>query len=54
MRLKKSQLNDKDIKLLSDFSSLNSLGWLNRRKILFRYKIFKTGLRRNIGMFLVI
>ncbi len=50
----KNQLSNKDIKLLTDFSSLNSLGWLNRRKILLRNKVFKTGLRRNIGMFLVI
>ena len=50
----RNQLSDRDIRMLEDFSCLDRRNWLNRRIILFRHKIFKTGLRRNIGMFLII
>ena len=50
----KSQLCDKDVQLMRDFSSLESYSWFKRRKILLIHKIFKTGLRRNIGMFLIV
>ncbi|MBN2588960.1 MAG: glycosyltransferase family 2 protein [Sedimentisphaerales bacterium] len=49
-----NQLNNEDLQLLMEFSSLDNYNWLNRRKILLRHRIFKTGLRRNLGMFLII
>ena len=48
------RLNSNDLQLLSEFSSLENYSWLNRRKILLRRRIFKTGLGRNIGMFLIV
>jgi len=46
------RLCEKDRTLLEAFSSWPDLGWLARRRMLWRYRIFKTGLLRNLGMFL--
>ncbi|MBN1973070.1 MAG: glycosyltransferase family 2 protein [Sedimentisphaerales bacterium] len=49
-----NKLSSNNKNLLIEFSSLDNYGWLNRRIILYRNKIFQTGLRRNIGMFFII
>ena len=48
------QLSKEDAELLHDFSHLQSYSWMKRRWILLRHKIFKTGIRRNIGMLLIV
>jgi glycosyltransferase involved in cell wall biosynthesis len=48
------KLHDDNIQVLRVFSSLQSFGWWEKRKILFQYRIFKTGLLRNIGMMLIV
>jgi glycosyltransferase involved in cell wall biosynthesis len=47
-------LSSENRELLAAFSALKSTGWLERRKILINNRIWKHGVRRNIGMFLVI
>ncbi len=41
-------------RLLSDFASLPDRGWLSRREILWKHKIFKSGWIRNIGLFVLV
>lgn len=48
------RLRDDSIEILRAFSSLKNLSWWEKRKILFQYRIFKTGLLRNIGMMLIV
>lgn len=50
----RNSITEKDCLLLSDFASLPNVGWLSRREILWKHKIFKNGWIRNIGMFLLI
>ncbi len=40
--------------MVYDFSRWRELSWFERRKVLLKHRIFKTGFRRNLGMFLVI
>ena len=40
--------------LLKDFASLKECSWMKRRRILIKHRIFKTGFRRNLGMFLIV
>ena len=40
--------------LLKDFASLKEYSWMKRRGILIKHRIFKTGFRRNLGMFLIV
>lgn len=47
------ELSDDEKEMLDAFASLESRSWFGRRLVLLRYRIFKTGARRNIGMFLV-
>ena len=48
------QLSAADAEVLLAFSSLQECSWTKRRRILWRYKILKTGICRNIGMFLIV
>lgn len=48
----KDLLDQEKKEVVREFASLKELSWLNRRKVLLRHRIFKTGLRRNLGMFL--
>ncbi|MHC5164104.1 MAG: hypothetical protein ACYSOI_01880, partial [Planctomycetota bacterium] len=32
----------------------HQVSWLGRRRILLKHRIFKTGFRRNLGMFLIV
>jgi glycosyltransferase involved in cell wall biosynthesis len=50
----KDRLNDDDTRVLQVFSSLQNLGWWERRRALLRHRILKTGLLRNIGMMLIV
>jgi len=47
------QLDERTLKMLKDFSNLFENNWIIRRKILFKYKIFKSNFNRNIGLFLI-
>jgi hypothetical protein len=47
------QLSAADAEVLCAFSALRECSWTRRRRILWRYKILKTGICRNIGMFLI-
>lgn len=49
----KNLLNPEKKELLIKFMSLPEMSWFARRKILFHYKILKTGFGRNLGMFLI-
>jgi len=40
--------------MLAEFSQWPELSWLGRRKLLLKHRIFKTGFRRNIGLFLIV
>jgi glycosyltransferase involved in cell wall biosynthesis len=48
------QLHGDSIAVLMAFSSLPNVSWWKKRKILFRYRIFKTGVLRNSGMMLIV
>lgn len=50
----RQRLNQQQIRILEDFSSLRERNWLQRRKILLRHKLFKSGWIRNVGMFLIV
>ena len=41
-------------KILEELSQWPQLTWVGRRKILLKHRIFKTGFRRNLGMFLIV
>ncbi|MEA2019881.1 MAG: glycosyltransferase family 2 protein [Campylobacterota bacterium] len=47
-------LDNSIVKMLEDFISINEKSFLEKRWILFKYKLYKQGLRRNIGLFLKI
>lgn len=40
--------------MLSEFASLEDLSWGQRRRVLIRHGLWKTGLTRNLGMLLII
>ncbi len=40
--------------MLADLAQWHQLSWLARRKLLLKHRIFKTGFRRNIGLFLIV
>ena len=40
--------------MLAELSQWSQLSWFGRRKLLLKYRIFKTGVRRNLGMFLIV
>jgi len=44
------QLTPEHIAMLEAFSRLNQMNWLGRRRTLIKYKIFKNGFVRNIGL----
>ena len=50
----KSRLTPEQIKMLELFSTIKHAGFFKKRYILIRYKIWKTGFMRNLGMLLVI
>ena len=50
----KSRLAPDQIEMLTLFSSIRRAGFFKKRYILIRYKIWKTGFTRNLGMLLVI
>lgn len=52
--LYKNLLPKENRKLLYHFSNLNSYNWFKRRYILLKYGFLKTGLIRNIGLFILI
>jgi hypothetical protein len=39
--------------MFEDLAQWSELSWLNRRKLLLKYQIFKTGFRRNAGLFII-
>jgi hypothetical protein len=39
---------------LKDFARLDELGWLSRRRVLLRHKLFKSGCLRNIMTLLIV
>lgn len=41
-------------KIVQEFSRLKELPWINRRRVLLRNRILKTGVRRNLGMLLIV
>ncbi len=41
-------------KMLKDFARLDELGWLERRRVLLRHKLFKSGWLRNIMTLLIV
>ena len=47
-------LDAKTIEILKDFTSIESKSFLQKRKTLLRYKLFKQGFTRNLGLFLKI
>jgi glycosyltransferase involved in cell wall biosynthesis len=48
----REQLSAEHRALVEAFASWPSLGWFARRRMLWRHRIFKTGILRNLGMFL--
>lgn len=49
-----SELGQECREMLNAFAEVQSSNWVHRRMQLLRYRIFKHGVRRNAGMFLVI
>lgn len=47
-------LNDETAKMLQEFTTLEQKTWLQKRILLWRYKLFKQGFIRNVGLFLKI
>lgn len=39
--------------MLSELSQWSQLSWFRRRKLLIKHRMFKTGFRRNLGLFLI-
>ena len=50
----KEQLDEKSKKMLEDFSSIKEKPYLQRVSIILKYKLFKYGIVRNIGLLLKI
>lgn len=48
------RLAPETLALLEDFARLPEAGFLERRRILCRHRIFKSGCLRNFGMFLIV
>ena len=48
------RLAPEELALLEDFARLPEAGFFERRRILWRHRIFKSGFLRNLGMFLVV
>lgn len=49
-----NELNSETIQILQEFSTLEQKPWWQKRIILWKYKLFKQGFIRNIGLFLKI
>ena len=49
-----SMLPAEMVEMLRDFGDIENRNWFQRRRILMRYRIYKSGWRRNIGTMLVI
>jgi len=47
-------LSENDNRMLNEFSNIEEKSFLERRRILWKYKIYKSGWRRNIGSMLII
>jgi len=47
-------LDSRDREILKDFARLDELGWIERRRVLFRHKLFKSGWLRNIITLLIV
>lgn len=50
----RERLSPEELRLLEDFARLPRAGFFERRLILLRHGIFKSGFLRNLGMFLVV
>jgi len=50
----RDKLDKNSIQMLEDFSTIESKSFLQKRKILFKQKLFKQGFIRNVGLFLKI
>ena len=50
----RGRLSSEELALLADVARLPEAGFLERRRILWRHRIFKSGFLRNLGMFLVV
>ena len=50
----RGRLSPEELALLADVARLPEAGFLERRRILWRRRIFKSGFLRNLGMFLVV
>lgn len=50
----RDRLAPETLALLEDFARLPEAGFLERRRILCRHRIFKSGCLRNFGMFLIV
>lgn len=49
-----SELNDETLKMLKEFAEIEQKTWWQKRKLLWKYKLLKHGIIRNIGLFLKI
>ena len=47
------RLQPKHRQMLAELSRWPELSWWDRRKVLLKHRIFKTGLRRNLGLFCI-
>ncbi len=47
-------LSEEKLDILQSFASLDKMGYVKRRKTILRYKFYKTGLIRNIGLMIII
>jgi len=54
LEIHQNRLSESHLQILEAFASLYVKGWLQRRKILWQYKILKTGFARNVGMMLIV
>lgn len=50
----RDELDDETIKMLQEFSTLEQKSWWQKRAVLLKYKLFKQGFIRNVGLFLKI
>ncbi len=50
----KGVMDSPSLEILRDFARLDELGWLSRRRVLLRHKLFKSGCLRNIITLLIV
>ncbi|HIU66623.1 MAG TPA: glycosyltransferase family 2 protein [Candidatus Caccomorpha excrementavium] len=48
------KLNEKNRRLIGNFAVLSKMNWAKRRWCMLRYRYYKTGIVRNIGVFLIL